>query len=222
MEARNTQTVTRQSPFNESTPGDGDGSLSRGRLDILLEANAAIAREKTMYGSEREKREAEMMSNPINSEKAFAYLGLLLGVFPPMALFIRALAAGMDKEAQIWIVGILAIVMLLSAIVGYLAGILVGRTVRRVETRSWSFQLLTTPLIGLLWGLTAGAAGGIIIFIIGAVFGAMLGAAVGFVALPAFAVLHRLFKRGDLIEMKHFLPLAFGVTLTICSFILGV
>jgi NhaP-type Na+/H+ or K+/H+ antiporter len=163
-----------------------------------------------------------MMRNPIDTEKAFAYLGIMLGVFPPLAFFVRILSEGMDGKTEIWIGGILSIVILLAAIVGYFSGILVGRTVRRVEARAWSFQFLATPFLGLFWGLTAGAAGGIIIFVIGAIFGAILGAAVGFVAVPAFALLHRLFKRGDMIDMRHFLPLAFGVTLTICSFILGV
>jgi hypothetical protein len=92
---------------------------------------------------------------------------------------------------------------------------------RNIEARSWSVMLLLAPLIGLTWGIISGGAGGVIIFVIGALFGAILGGAVGMVALPAFAVFHRLLKRGDMIERRHFLPLAFGITFTICSFILG-
>lgn len=188
----------------------------------MLEANAAIARETAQYRSERERLEAEMMAHPINTEKAFAYLGIMLGVFPPIALFIRAITGEIDPKTELWIIGILSIVILLASIVGYFAGMLVGRIVSRIEARSWSVQLLATPFLGLLWGLVAGGAGGVIIFIIGAIFGAIIGAAVGAVALPAFAALHRLLKRGELIERRHFFPLAFGVTITICSFILGV
>jgi hypothetical protein len=57
--------------------------------------------------------------------------------------------------------------------------------------------------------------------VIGAFFGAFLGAAVGSVALPTFTIFHRLLKKGDKLDSQHFLPLAFGVTLIICAFILG-
>jgi hypothetical protein len=66
-----------------------------------------------------------------------------------------------------------------------------------------------------------GAAGGIFIFIIGALFGAILAAMVGSIAVPAFTIFHRLLKRGEMIERKHFLPLAFGITFIITAFILG-
>ena len=221
MEARNTQTITRQSPLTQFTPGTGDSSLTRGRLDILLEANAAIAREKAMYGSEREKLEAEMMSNPFTSEKAFAYFGLLLGVFPPAAIFTRWAFEARLPESSIWILGVLFIVNLLTAVVGFFTGKLVGKILRNLESRSWSVLLLVAPFVGLAWGILSGGAGGIIIFVIGALFGAALGGAVGMIALPAFAALHRLLKRGDMIEQRHFLPIAFGITFTICSFILG-
>ena len=82
-------------------------------------------------------------------------------------------------------------------------------------------MLLTMPFIGFLWGASAGAAGGVVIFIFGALFGAVLGGIVGAAALPVFATLHRWLKKGEFIELKHFLPLAFGIVLTICGFILG-
>lgn len=164
-----------------------------------------------------------MMRNPMDAEKTFARYGVMLGTFPPAAIFARYLMeARVNDGPEFFVIGcILAIVVLLSGIVGYFSGKLVGRTMRKVESRSWSAMILATPFIGILWGMVAGAAGGIVIFIIGAFFGAILGGMVGAVALPAFAILHRIVKRGDLIEQRHFLPLAFGVTLTICSFILG-
>lgn len=82
-------------------------------------------------------------------------------------------------------------------------------------------MLLALPFVGILWGILAGGAGGIIIFVVGAVFGAMLGAAVGSVALPVFAIFHRLLKTGEFIDRRQFLPLAFGITLIISAFILG-
>lgn len=162
------------------------------------------------------------MRNPLDAEKTFARYGLMLGAFPPAAIFARWMVEVTFRDGGgILVMGLMSFVILLSAIVGYFSGKVVGRAVSKAENRSWSAMVLITPFIGLLWGMGAGGAGGIIIFGIGAIFGAILGGAVGAVALPVFAMLHRLVKRGDLIEQRHFLPLAFGVTLTICSFILG-
>jgi len=86
---------------------------------------------------------------------------------------------------------------------------------------SWSYMLFSLPFVGMLWGILAGGAGGIIIFVIGAIFGAALGGAVGMAALPALAVFHRLLKKGDQLDRKHFLPIAFGIIFTISAFILG-
>lgn len=190
---------------------------------MLLEANREIAVQRSLYRSEREKLEAGMMQYPLDSEITFARYGLLLGIFPPAALFIRWLmeVSFPDRRGAILVIGVMSVVMLLSAVVGYFSGKVVGRAVRDVEKRSWSAMILSTPFIGLLWGMVAGGAGGIIIFGIGALFGAVLGGVVGAIALPALAILHRLLKRGDMIDQRHFLPLAFGITLTICSFILG-
>jgi hypothetical protein len=164
-----------------------------------------------------------MMRSPMSSEKALAYFGLLLGTFPPMAILLKmAISFGPSKHGYAWVVMVSFLVNLLSAITGYKSGEVLGSIVRNLETRSWMFMLYTIPLAGLVWGIIAGGAGGLIVFGIGAFFGALLGAAVGMVALPVFAIFHRLLKLGDSIDRRHFLPLAFGITFTICSFIWGI
>jgi hypothetical protein len=193
------------------------------RLNTLLAANAEIAAQKSQYGSERERMEADLMIAPIGSEQAFAYFGLLLGTFPPFSIFLKFfIESGTGRSEKVWIFGVALIVSILSALVGYFFGKVIGRWVLRIESGPWGKMLLMAPLIGLLWGLTSGAAGGIVIFGIGAIVGAVIGGAVGAVALPVFAIFHRLLKRGGSIDARHFLPLAFGVTFTICSFILGI
>lgn len=222
METRKTQTLTFRPTATQSTAGNGDDEVSQRRLDVLLKLNREIAIERSRYRSDREKLEAEMMRNPLDAEKTFARYGLMLGAFPPASIFARwMMSVDFRNGGEMWVMWLLGVVVLLSSIAGYFSGKVVGKAVRKVENHSWSAMVLATPFIGILWGMAAGGAGGIIIFGIGAIFGAILGAAVGAVALPVFALLHRLVKRGDLIEQKHFLPLAFGVTLTICSFILG-
>lgn len=222
METRTTQTVARQTiPVSIANRGS-DAELTQKKLDWLLAANAETAREKSLFGTEREKIEAALMKNPLSIEQAFAYFGLLLGTFPPMAMFIRFFAEkGMFRGEDFWVVGILAIINLMTATVGYFSGRLIGKIVRDLENSSWSQMLLTLPFVGILWGIMAGGAGGIIIFVVGALFGAALGAAVGMVALPAFAVFHRSLKKGDQFDRKHFLPVGFGIVFIISAFILG-
>jgi hypothetical protein len=163
-----------------------------------------------------------MMLKPLDTEKAFAHYGLLLGTFPPAAIFIRYLVEVSPRNrVELWVTMLMSVSILLSAVVGRFSGQIIGRAVQSLEKRSWSAMVLTMPFVGFFWGVVAGGAGGFAIFIIGAFFGAILGGMVGALALPAFVILHRLLKRGDVIDQRHFLPLAFGVTLTICSFILG-
>ena len=57
--------------------------------------------------------------------------------------------------------------------------------------------------------------------IIGGIAGAAIGGLAAGVALPIYAIAHRLLSSGDHIELKHFLPVAFGTVFTICAFILG-
>ena len=115
----------------------------------------------------------------------------------------------------------MAVINLISAVVGYFSGKFIGKTVGELEKASWMKMLFVLPFIGIVWGILAGGAGGIIVFIVGALFGASLGAMVGSVALPIFTIFHRLLKKGDVIDGKLFFPIAFGITLIICAFILG-
>lgn len=222
METRSAQTVARQTAGLSLARTEGDAELAKQRLNALLAVNAETAREKSLYRSEREKTEAALMENPLSIEATFAFFGLLLGTFPPLAMFIRFFAEkGIFRGEDFWIVGVLAVINLITATVGYFSGNLIGRIVRELEKSSWSYMLFALPFIGILWGILAGGAGGVIVFVVGAVFGAALGASVGGVALPAFTIFHRLLKRGEWLDRKHFLPLAFGITFIICAFILG-
>ncbi len=171
-----------------------------------------------MYVSDREKLEAGLMKNPLSLEKTFTYFGLMLGAFPPAAMFIRI---AMDGKLDGWVFGVMFIINLISAVVGFFSGKIVAKAMRNLENKSWTKMLLAMPFLGLLWGAAAGAAGGVVVFIFGALAGAILGGIVGAAALPVFAGFHRWLKKGEFIELKHFLPVAFGIIFTICGFIFG-
>jgi hypothetical protein len=161
------------------------------------------------------------MESPIKTDKAFAWFGLLLGTFPPMALFSKFIFQNLRYSDDYWVVALLVFVNIVCGTVGYFSGKLIGKIVAEVEKFSWSAMLLLLPFIGILWGIMSGGAGGIFIFIIGAIFGAMIAAMVGGVALPIFTIFHRILKKGDVIDRNQFLPLAVGITLIISAFLLG-
>ena len=196
-------------PRNNDALADTAGGSER--LNLILAANADLEIERKSF-------EASLMKHPLTTEKAFAYFGLLLGLFPPAAIFFK-LFSRPDISPVVLI--LFTLVNLVCAIAGYFSGKVLSRWMSQTEKLSWSKMLLTTPFIGMIWGIMAGGAGGILIFVIGAFFGAFFGASVGTIAFPAFAVFRRLLKRGELIEQKHFLPLAFGISLAISAFILG-
>lgn len=223
METRSTTTVLHNTFEDKFTGGFGQYDSVNRRLEVLLAANAETYREKTMYRSHRERLEAEMMRTPLTSEQAFAYLGLLLGTFPPMTILLGILSSmGSTARNNPILIALFIGVNALSAFIGFQAGKVIAGMARSLESRSWTYMLLTSPLLGVFWGLMAGAGGGLVVFGIGAFLGAALGAAVGAVTLPAFMILHRTMKRGDLIDLKHFLPIAFGITYIVCALILRI
>lgn len=222
MEHEIKPTTNSQTSQRSITDFDDGDKFTEQRLDFLLEANAEIARAKSMYLSERERREAALIKNPLSVEDTFARFGMLLGIFPPTAFFVRLFTVSRIFQGEdFWILGVVAIVVLISAVVGYLSGRRIGRIVFELEKKSWSKMLLALPFVGIFWGLMAGGAGGTVIFVVGALFGAVIGGLVGAAALPIFAIFHRLLKRGDKIDGRHFLPLAFGISLIVSAFLLG-
>jgi hypothetical protein len=215
----------KQTKFYEKTVFDfANISNQSERLTAIINANTQIAKDKLMYHNDLEKAERGLMKNPIANEKAFARLGLLLGTFPPMMLFGKFLYEVTFDPTTNPVLPVLFLIFIniICATVGYYSGKnVISKLATKAENYSWSSMVLLMPLIGVLWGIITGGIGGVFIFIIGALFGAIIASIVGSVALTTFTVFHRLLKRGDSIEQKHSLPIAFGITATICAFILG-
>lgn len=221
MELRNAATISNNAA-GTTVDISSENRINEDRLNLLLAINRDIERDKSLYRSDRERREAAMMSKPVSMEKAVAYFGLMLGSLPPAAIFARFLMAkGMPQADEIWILGLILLANLTSAIVGYFTGKKVAGLIRYLDSISLSRSLILLPFIGIVWGMASGAAGGFFLFLIGALFGAVVGGTVGAFALPTFVVLHKMMKRGEFIDTRHFLPISLGVTLTICAFFLG-
>ena len=160
------------------------------------------------------------MRRPMAVRRTYALLGLLLGIFPPAAIFTKMLGYGFSEGSGVMFL-VFLVMNVICAVAGYWMGVALSRSVEYVERESWSAMLLLRPVLGMGWGAATGAAGGFIFFGIGAIFGAYMAMAVGAVAFTLFAVLHRLVWRGGMIDARHFWPLASGVTLVISALILG-
>lgn len=196
-------------------------TVSAKRLDVLLAANAAIARHKKLYPTRQTEIEVLTMRHPLDMPRAFSYLGLMLGLFPPATLFGAFLTGlGSTNQSGGFAFLLLMWVTFVTSAVGYFLGRIVGGELAKFEGRSFNFLLLATVIAGFLWGAASGAVGGVFIFIFGLFFGAAIGGVVGAIALPVFYLFRSLVKSGKMIELRHFLPIAFGTTFSICALIL--
>lgn len=207
--------------YSKLVCGDIEAEESSQRLERLLQVNSAIADHKRLYPTEREAFESQTMRYPLGPDTVFPYFGLMLGSLPPASIFIAFTIAKGIQHAEFWPTVIMSITTFVSSVVGYYSGILVGKSVKGLFGASFSRRTLACLAIGILWGISAGAAGGLFIFIIGAFFGAVIGGLVGAVSLTAFSIPYFALKRGGMIELSHFLPLSLGITFSICAFVLG-
>lgn len=162
------------------------------------------------------------MRRPLDTRRAFALFGLMLGLLPPAAIFIKIFGYGLGWYPRGTLLFIVCLLMNFTcAGVGYVVGGALSRWIERVEKDSWTVMMILLPLIGAGWGIVTGAAGGIIFVGIGAVFGAIFAIPVGALAFTLFAPLHRTLARGGMIDARHFWPLASGATSVAAAIILG-
>jgi sorbitol-specific phosphotransferase system component IIBC len=191
-------------------------------LDELIAANAATEKRRRVYPDPRHELEAATMSQPISADKAYQYFGMLLGSLGPWAIVMKIMfdiERGTPEE--FWFVSMFAVAAFVTSTTGFLTGKLVARALDSIKNNRWSSYISISALIGIAWGAFSGGIGGVFILVIGGFIGSAIGAIAAGLALPAFASFHRLLSRGGYIELKHFLPLALGIVLTMCAFILG-
>ncbi len=162
----------------------------------------------------------------LTTEQAFARFGLLLGLFPPAAIFFRMFWGQMTHPAfQPGWLFLCVFMNIICVVVGWTMASKLFRQVNvevnHFERRSWLTTIFASLLLAFVWGIVTGAAGGFIFFGIGAFFGAASAIPVALVGFPAFAILHRLLARGGMIDARHVWPLAFGISGIIAALILS-
>src|SRR5688500_17447833 len=121
MEIQRTQTATRE-PDSNSFEGIYSDNFEE-RLSTLLAANAEIELEKKLYPTRHEQIEAALIKNPISVKKAFSYFGLMLGTFPPAAIFLQVLPPGRQETGLLLL---LLFVNFICALTGFFSGKLIG------------------------------------------------------------------------------------------------
>ena len=170
---------------------------------------------------EREAVEAMRLSQPLSNAEAFAWFGTFLGLFPPAAIFARALERGVKTESDFMVLLFCLVMNAVCCHVGRAMGRHLGGKLGDPRDRAWGMTLLTAILFALVWGVVTGAAGGAPVIGIGAIFGVVCALPVALVGFPAFMLLHRLLSRGGMIEERHLWPLAFGVPCVIAATIMS-
>jgi hypothetical protein len=203
----------------QKSPGGNDVYT---RLNWLVAVNTQEQERRRLFRHAGEEEEFLLMRRPLATRRAFALFGLMLGLFPPAAIFMRIFGYGLGAYKSSALLFIVCLLMNFTcAGVGYVMGGALGQSIERLERRSWTLMLMMLPLIGAAWGAVTGAAGGLIFVGLGAIFGAIFAIPIGALSFILFASLHRLLARGDMIEARHFWPLASGATLLAAALVLG-
>jgi hypothetical protein len=159
-----------------------------------------------------------LMRRPVPTERAFARFGLLLGMLPPAAIFLRV-ALLFHFVAALYL--IFLPMLLVCALLGRRMGANSGRTFDESERASWGRTMMDALEDAFIWAAATGGAGGAIFFGVGAVFGFVGALPVAMFAFALFAPLHRLLARDGMIDARHLAPLAWGINLTISALILS-
>lgn len=157
----------------------------------------------------------------MDARRAFGLFGLMLGLFPPAAIFIRMFGYGAGRNASLMLFIVCLLMNVACAAAGYGMGLALSRSVERAERRSLSVMMLLVPFIGMAWGAVTGFAGGLIFAGIGAFFGAVFAMPIGALSFTLFTPLHQALARGGMIDARHFWPLASGATLFAAALVLG-
>ena len=200
-----------------------ESDVQEGLNWLLRENRAEIEGRATTQLVAEAQEEVQMMRRPLSAEEAYAFLGLLLGLLPPAAIFYRAGAYALTPEriSEPAILFLCLGMNLICLIVGGFTGKRMGRWLDSNCGADKKVSRLDALAAGIGWGAITGGAGGAFCFIFGAVAGALCAIPVGIAGFVTFTILHRLVARGGMIDARHFWPLACGVTMTIAALILG-
>ncbi|HMO81679.1 MAG TPA: hypothetical protein PKD24_12895 [Pyrinomonadaceae bacterium] len=187
-----------------------------------MHVNKELEREREVSLKRSRLGGVETFRYPLLTSQAYSLFGLSLGLFPTLAIAIRLLADVQTVSPSFSLIS--ALFVLAAAITGVM-GYFLGKRVEKYARIFFEWRALPAivllTLLGAAWGALSGLAGGVFFFVFGAIPGAIIGTVVGGVSLPVFAVLTRLLERDSHVDLRHFAPIAAGITLSICGYILS-
>lgn len=190
-------------------------------MNWLLRENELAEKQDRSFRDAREEEEMLLMRHPVASRLAYAKFGLLLGTFPPAAIFFKLFLSSMDGyDINFPFCYLLLFMNVACALAGGYFGSKLSGMASEMEGDRWPTMLFAAACLGFIWGAATGAVGGILFLGIGAIYGALYAIPVGMLAFALFMPLHRLLARGGMIDARHLWPLACGVTFFITALIL--
>jgi hypothetical protein len=199
--------------------------------DNCAHENNAISRlSQLAYQNKNKQQSCEIdfdaleFKDPVSSNEAWCYFGWLLGVIAPAAIFLKLFSYGFTLDHRPSAFGFAALFLAMNAVcavAGRSMANQLSQAAADFERGSWSIMLAFLPLMGLVWGAVTGFTGGLLFFGIGALGGILFAMPIGIIAFTLFAIFHRCMAENGFIERKHFLPISYGICVTIAAFICG-
>ncbi len=142
-----------------------------------------------------------------------------IGFFPVAAIVVQ-LFSGAPNLSPV-VLFLFALAAFTTPAAGYIAASRAAGLVERTQNFHFINRIAAIALIGGLWGMASGFAGGVVIFGIGAIFGALIGFPIGAITLPIVFLAFNALKQYGKVELRRLLPLALTLGLIFALLLTG-
>lgn len=153
----------------------------------------------------------------LESVGAYALLGWLTGTIVPLfgfgiMYFGGRNAPDIPASGEMNLTVLFLLIGLLCSVAGLIAGAIIGVVMILIRRIHWTATIIASPLLGLIWGIVSGGAGGFPVFVVGALFGAIVAAPFGVLGLLTFAALYEPFahRKGGILGWRKVFFAAVG------------
>lgn len=135
---------------------------------------------------------------------AYALLGWLIGTFPPAITFVAMFATQSPDPSPdpnaINLTGLFVLIAVICSVAGLITGAFIGLLMKFLRRVHWILPIVLSPILGLIWAVITGGAGGFPVFVVGAIFGAVYAAPFGILGFLLFSTAYEsLARRRDLL-----------------------
>jgi len=159
------------------------------------------------------------LARRLDLSTSLRFFGIAIGTVPTAAILFRLFVMDSSPNPAVLLLAVLATAV--TGLVGHLTAGFTSAALERVLSTSFLRSLLLVPIIGIVWGIMSGAAGGLFLFVLGAPVGGVIGGMVAGTALPLFVGLFNLTAEEGEISVNRFLPIAVGISGSAAALFLG-